>query len=141
MKKKVKLEAYSTIFAVLVDNPGRYACLDSLWPVDATPKELSDDWIRNYDGETGHYYELCLEQIDFGPVVLPGLTSKQAQEVAEHAYHSGADVKIAAMVCAAFGLDAMEEYADTQNMYSMPGAPEIPYHQLKWVGSGFTIPE
>ena len=122
------------IFAQLADKPGFYACLTYQTPDDdATDAEVTA-WIQR-DDSGPLYSEVAF---DANHSALPVLKSKDARDVAEHAYYSGADVMIAARVRAERGQEALVDYADTQNMYSMPGAPDIPEDQLKWVGSGLT---
>lgn len=69
---------------------------------------------------------------------LPELSEADAREVAEHCFYSGADLTVAARVFAERGAEALYDYADTQNCYGMPGAPQMSEEQLKWVGSGLT---
>lgn len=73
---------------------------------------------------------------------LPELTNDQAFDVANHCYYSGADLEIAARVYAERGHDAMFNYCDTQNVYSMPGAPceGVLKENFKYIGSGLTVP-
>lgn len=130
----MNIESTPTIFARLSDQPGMFACLTYEFPA---PGSSDADWNAFLaQGEQGPKYSEVASDMSHDD--LPLLRSVQAREVAEHSYYSGANLAVTAQVMAQRGAEAMHDYADTQNVYSMPGAPNIPEEELKWIGSGLT---
>lgn len=136
----IAFDVQQEIFAMLLDKPGCYAVARYRWPVEGTSAKLFRDWFNSDDENLPEYATYYLEDCAIGTTVLPMLTDDAAQEALLHSHYSGAPLLVTACVRAHRGADAMHDYADTQNMYSMPGAPAIPEDELRWVGSGLGMP-
>jgi len=125
----VQLDLHPTPFAYLLDQPGMVAVLTYEFPVQSTPAEAYFAWV---DSMKINYSVLPCNE----PLVLPFLNADDAEEVALNSYHSGAPLYVCAAVAAQRGVDALYDYADTQNVYSMPGAPALSEDELRFIGSG-----
>lgn len=99
------------IFARLLGMEDTFAAVRFIFKDDP----LDDEFFR--------FTSLYLGDTGLSTLVLPALTQDRAREVAEQACYSGAPLLVTAQVCAQRGLDAMYDYCETQNMYSMPGSP------------------
>lgn len=128
----VQLEHSPTPFAHVLDRPGLVAYMVYVFPAEGTSNAA---WLAWVDATMDAGPVVELRPVD-EPLVLPFLIEKFVKEVAEHAYYAPAPLLISAMVAAHRGQDALHEYADTQNMYNMPGAPKIPEDELRWLDSG-----
>lgn len=132
LDREITIEQIPQPFAHVLDRPGHLAVMVYEFMVEGVSPE---DWGRWSDATFDAGPKIEYVRSD-DHLVLPMLTEDAAEEVAQHAYFSGADLHVTAQVRAHRGEDAMHDYADTQNMYSMPGAPKIPEDELRWIGSG-----
>ena len=132
LDRTITIELTPQPFAHVLDKPGHLAVMVYEFPVDGTSAEDWGMWSdATFDAGPKIEYTKSDEHL-----VLPFLTEDAAEEVAQHAYFSGASLAVTAAVRAHRGQDAMYDYADTQNVYGMPGAPDVGEDELRFLGSG-----